>query len=89
MADASKGTRPGHIYQEEDWNPVTEQEAQANAIMAYSAGKTFAEKAAWEFLAGENPAFDITVINPPMVFGPVVSSSSSRYKGTISNKKPD
>jgi nucleoside-diphosphate-sugar epimerase len=89
MADASKGTRPGHVYQEEDWNPVTEQEAQANAIMAYSAGKTFAEKAAWDFLAGENPAFDIAVINPPMVFGPVVSSFSSRYEETVANEKPD
>jgi nucleoside-diphosphate-sugar epimerase len=89
MADASKGTRPGYVYQEEDWNPVTEQEAQANAIMAYSAGKTFAEKAAWDFLAGENPAFDIAVINPPMVFGPVVSSFSSRYEETVANEKPD
>jgi nucleoside-diphosphate-sugar epimerase len=57
--------------------------------MAYSAGKTFAEKAAWDFLAGKNPAFDIAVINPPMVFGPVVSSFSSTYRETISNKKPD
>ena len=57
--------------------------------MAYSAGKTFAEKAAWDFLAGKNPAFDIAVINPPMVFGPVVSSFSSRYEETVANEKPD
>ncbi|CAN9092440.1 unnamed protein product [Alternaria alternata] len=87
MADASKGPRPGHVYQEEDWNPVTEQEAQANAIMAYSAGKTFAEKAAWDFLAGENPAFDIAVINPPMVFGPVINGLETLENMNTSNQR--
>jgi nucleoside-diphosphate-sugar epimerase len=33
--------------------------------------QTFAEKAAWGFLDKEKPSFDITTINPPLVYGPI------------------
>ncbi|CAN9473570.1 unnamed protein product [Alternaria alternata] len=55
--------------------------------MAYSAGKTFAEKAAWDFLAGKNPAFDIAVINPPMVFGPVINGLETLDNMNTSNQR--
>jgi nucleoside-diphosphate-sugar epimerase len=42
-------------------------------MMGYRASKTFAEKAAWDFLEKEKPNFSIATINPPMVFGPIVS----------------
>jgi nucleoside-diphosphate-sugar epimerase len=42
-------------------------------MMGYRASKTFAENAAWEFVKNEKPNFTISTINPPMVFGPIVS----------------
>jgi nucleoside-diphosphate-sugar epimerase len=42
-------------------------------MMGYRASKTFAENAAWEFVKNEEPNFTISTINPPMVFGPIVS----------------
>lgn len=41
-----------------------------DAYLAYRASKTFAEKAAWEFVADEKPAFTLTTMCPPFVFGP-------------------
>lgn len=63
----------GHVYTEEDWNPITPEQAEENAMFGYRASKTFAEKAAWDFLEKEKPNFTIATINPPMVFGPIVS----------------
>ena len=73
IVQASKGFWPGHAYSEEDWNPITMDEATENPMMGYRASKTFAEKAAWEFLEKERPNFTLSTINPPMVFGPIVS----------------
>jgi nucleoside-diphosphate-sugar epimerase len=73
IVDPSKGFWPEHTWSEEDWNPITQKEAEENPISAYRASKTFAEKAAWEFLEKEKPGFTIATINPPMVFGPIVS----------------
>lgn len=36
------------------------------------ASKTFAEKAAWEFVEKEKPNFTIATMCPPLVFGPIV-----------------
>jgi nucleoside-diphosphate-sugar epimerase len=54
-------------------NPITEQEAHENPATGYRASKTFAEKAAWDFLEKEKPNFTIATVNPPLVFGPIVS----------------
>jgi nucleoside-diphosphate-sugar epimerase len=69
----NKGNWPGHEYCEEDWNPITLEEAYENPSAGYRASKTFAEKAAWDFLEKEKPNFTISTINPPLVFGPIVS----------------
>jgi nucleoside-diphosphate-sugar epimerase len=73
IVNGSKGFWPGHSYSEDDWNPITQDEAQENPMMGYRASKTFAENAAWEFVKNEKPNFTISTINPPMVFGPIVS----------------
>lgn len=59
-------------YSEKDWNPITEVEATQNPLFGYKASKTFAERAAWDFVEKEKPNFSITTINPPVVFGPVI-----------------
>ncbi|EXJ90270.1 dihydroflavonol-4-reductase [Capronia coronata CBS 617.96] len=60
------------VYSEANWNPITWEEAIQTPSNAYRASKTFAEKAAWEFVEKEKPNFDLATINPPLVFGPVV-----------------
>ncbi|KAL8786761.1 MAG: hypothetical protein Q9213_002582 [Squamulea squamosa] len=72
MISAKLGNRPGYTYSEKDWNPITEEEAiQDPPPSGYRASKTFAEKAAWEFVEKEKPNFTVSTINPPMVFGPI------------------
>jgi nucleoside-diphosphate-sugar epimerase len=62
---------------------------------AYRASKTFAEKAAWEFIEREHPCFDLVTINPPLVLGPVVpyldslddiNTSNARIRDMIQGK---
>ena len=62
IVDGSKGARPGHTYSEKDWNPITHEEALKNPANGYRASKTFAEKAAWEFVEKEKPNFTIATI---------------------------
>jgi nucleoside-diphosphate-sugar epimerase len=71
MVDLMKGYRPGHTYSEKDWNPVTYEQALAGPTpVAYCASKTFAEKAAFEFVSKNKPNFTISTICPPMIYGP-------------------
>ncbi|EED23494.1 cinnamoyl-CoA reductase, putative [Talaromyces stipitatus ATCC 10500] len=72
VLDPSKGLRPGYVYTEADWNPVTVEEAGTNGSIAYLASKTFAEQAAWKYVKDNKPNFSVTTLLPPMVFGPVV-----------------
>lgn len=67
-------------------------------MLGYRASKTFAEKAAWEFLEKEKPNFTISTINPPMVFGPIVhaldslenlNTSNERIRNTVQGKFKD
>ncbi|KAJ5806288.1 NAD(P)-binding protein [Penicillium pulvis] len=72
VANLSKGLWPEHTYTENDWNPITYEEAKvADGVSAYCASKAFAEKAAWDLLEKEKPHFSLATICPPMVYGPV------------------
>jgi len=58
IVDGKKGNLiPDHTYSEKDWNPVTEEEAVQSPSNGYRASKTFAEKAAWDFVEKEKPNF--------------------------------
>lgn len=74
------------VYNEEQWNPVTWEEAM-DPSQVYRASKTFAEKAAWDFVEKEKPNFDIATINPPLVFGPIVHYLNSLEAINTSNKR--
>jgi nucleoside-diphosphate-sugar epimerase len=39
---------------------------------AYTASKKLAEQAAWKFMADNEPNFDITVLNPFVIIGPML-----------------
>ncbi|KAH7920152.1 NAD(P)-binding protein [Leucogyrophana mollusca] len=57
---------------DKDWNPVTKEEAiQSNdSFVAYSAAKTYAERAVWQY-AEEHKTIDITTVLPPFLYGPL------------------
>ncbi|KAL8948740.1 MAG: hypothetical protein Q9222_005093, partial [Ikaeria aurantiellina] len=92
------GNRPGYTYSEKDWNPITEEEAIQDPPSGYRASKTFAEKAAWEFIDKEKPNFTISTMNPPMVFGPIhpklqtldtLNTSNQRIRDMMLGKMQD
>ncbi|EAU34910.1 conserved hypothetical protein [Aspergillus terreus NIH2624] len=74
------------VYSEKVWNPVTWEEAMDPA-QTYRASKTFAEKAAWDFVEKEKPNFDVATINPPLVLGPVVHYLNSLDAINTSNNR--
>ena len=43
-----------------------------NPVLGYNAAKKLSELAAWQFLEDNNPAFDLTVINPDIIIGPML-----------------
>lgn len=65
------GFAPGYAYTEDHWNPMTYEVAKGNAWFGYVGSKALAEKSAWEFMRTETPQFDLVVLNPPPVFGPI------------------
>jgi nucleoside-diphosphate-sugar epimerase len=78
---------PGHTYSEADWNPITHEQALESPATGYRGSKTFAEKAAWDFVKTENPNFDLVTMNPPFVFGPVVHYLNSLNSLNTSNER--
>ncbi|KAG6884850.1 hypothetical protein C0993_007783 [Termitomyces sp. T159_Od127] len=67
------------VFTEADWNElavteIKEQGDTAPGMTIYRASKTLAEKAAWEFYNTNkaNLKWDLSVLNPPFVFGPAI-----------------
>ena len=63
-----KGREGSRVYSESDWADTDDPDQSP-----YSLSKTFAEKAAWEFVK-EKGAPELVVINPSFVFGPALES---------------
>ncbi|KAI6951555.1 NAD(P)-binding protein, partial [Hortaea werneckii] len=82
-----KGSWPEHTYTETDWNPITPQQAIENPANGYRASKTFAERAAWDFLEKEKPNFSIATMCPPLVLGPIVHYLNSLDALNTSNQR--
>ncbi|KAI9040827.1 uncharacterized protein KD926_007635 [Aspergillus affinis] len=77
IADFSKGLRPGHVYEESQWSPLTYQATKDNKIgLAYAGSKKLAEEAAWQFVeTSPGVNFSLATINPTMVYGPAFPGS--------------
>ena len=72
------------VFSEADWNEasiaeVNEKGRDASGPAKYRASKTLAERAAWEFWNAHKSevAWDLVVLNPPFVFGPVIHEVGS------------
>ncbi|KAL9057031.1 MAG: hypothetical protein Q9162_002579 [Coniocarpon cinnabarinum] len=71
VIDFSKGPRPGYTYGEDDWNPITYEEAKAEkSYAAYFASKKLAEETAWNYVKNNRVTYEFATICPPMVYGP-------------------
>ena len=77
---------PDRPFTEDDWTDPT------GAVSAYVKSKTIAERAAWDFVAREGGALELTVINPVGIFGPVLgtdlSSSVELLRGLLAGAVP-
>jgi len=87
IVDGSKGAWPEHTYSEADWNPITKEQAVQNPANGYRASKTFAERAAWDFVEKEKPNFSIATLCPPLVLGPIVHYLNSLDGLNTSNQR--
>jgi len=86
ILDVNQPSRPGHVYSEKDWNPITLEQATESPSHGYRASKTFAEKAAWDFVEKEKPNFSLATINPPLVLGPITHYLNSLDALNTSNQ---
>lgn len=75
-----------HVFTEADWTDPN------GAIGAYVKSKTIAERAAWDFMAREGRALELSVINPVGVFGPALgpdtSASIQLVKSMLEGNRP-
>ena len=55
---------------EDTWNPITHEVALQSGRTAYAYSKTFAEKAAIDFVEKEKPHFTVSTVHPVLVLGP-------------------
>ncbi len=69
---------PDHVYTEEDWSHEP-------TCSPYARSKLLAEKAAWKFVneLEEDKRFELAVINPMFVLGPVLSAASGESSKTL------
>lgn len=79
--------RPGYVYTEADWNPLSFEEAAIYKAFppVYTASKALAEKAAWEFMAAEPRSFDLVCINPCHTWGTYKQDVASPEKMNATN----
>ena len=59
-------------FTEKDWTDLG-----GEGLTPYVKSKTIAERAAWDFVAGEGGALELSVVNPVGVFGPVLGPDYS------------
>lgn len=60
-----------YVFTENDWTDIN------TDLPAYIKSKTFAEKAAWEFIEKEGNELELSVVNPVGIFGPALGGITS------------
>lgn len=79
MLEPKSADQTPYTYTEADWNEASERAvndlgSKASMMDKYIASKTLAERAAWSFVEANKDkiSFDLTVINPSYIFGPII-----------------
>jgi nucleoside-diphosphate-sugar epimerase len=67
----------GHAPQQAPFNETDWTDPNGSDMTAYVKSKTLAERAAWDFIAAEGGALELSVVNPVVVFGPVLGPDYS------------
>lgn len=70
IASAEMDQESDKTWDESTWNDITWEKAKEDPVLGYYGSKTFAEKAAWDFVKNEKPKFALSTVNPTYVFGP-------------------
>ncbi|KAF3991295.1 hypothetical protein FT663_02796 [Candidozyma haemuli var. vulneris] len=70
VASATMDVQTDKVWDESTFNDITWDQALMDPVSGYYGSKTFAEKAAWEFVKEHNPNFVLSTVNPVYVFGP-------------------
>ncbi|OOG46673.1 aldehyde reductase [Rhodanobacter sp. C01] len=67
----------GQKAQQAPFNESNWTDPAGNDVQPYAKSKTLAERAAWDFIAREGGALELSVVNPVGVFGPVLGPDYS------------
>jgi nucleoside-diphosphate-sugar epimerase len=67
----------GHAPQREPFDETYWTDPRQAGLAAYVKSKTVAERAAWDFIAKEGGALELSVVNPVAVFGPALGPDFS------------
>lgn len=67
----------GHPVQTVPFDETAWTDPAGDDVQPYAKSKTLAERAAWDFIAGEGGALELSVVNPVMVAGPVLGADYS------------
>lgn len=59
-------------FTESDWTNLN-----GRGVSAYVKSKTIAERAAWDFMAREGAALELSVVNPVLILGPALAADTS------------
>jgi len=78
--DNGWGPAGPEVYDETSWTTFEGPEP----VPAYSQSKTYAERAAWDFIEREGEGMELAVINPAAVLGPVMSKDVSTSISLVS-----
>ncbi|KAF4978419.1 hypothetical protein FDECE_18222 [Fusarium decemcellulare] len=78
---------PTRTFDEESWNPDGVEALDRSPNTAYQVSKKLAERAAWDFMRDEKPAFDLVVVNPVLVLGPTAHYVPSSDAINTSNQR--
>ena len=97
IANYDVDTIASNTFNEDSWNEITWETSKGNALDGYYGSKTFAEKAAWDFVKENKPNFILSTVNPVYVFGPQAFASdatgtlntSAEIINSILKLKPD